>query len=131
MKKYPEIEVRKSTQHYDWYEVIETCLFYYPVIRIRKGFLTDYASVPQLLWWLIPPHGRAANASIWHDWMYQQPKDHNLSRREVDATWLRLMLEDNVPTLQAYAMYYMVRWFGNGVWKKYRNDLLITQKQKL
>ena len=117
MTHYPNLLIRKSENHYDWYEVIRDCRF--RDIVVKKGFETDFASVPQVVWSIIPPHGRAAVPSVFHDWLYQRQHTHSYSRREADALWLAMMLERKVPTLQAYTMYYFVRWFGHGVWKKY------------
>jgi len=36
-----------------------------------KGFVTNLASVPRWLWWLIPPDGIFMVASIFHDFFYQ------------------------------------------------------------
>jgi hypothetical protein len=38
-------------------------------IVVPKGFDSDYASVPRLLWRAIPPH-YYPHASILHDWLY-------------------------------------------------------------
>lgn len=126
MTTYPDIDLRKwrsnVRKEYDWFVVMEDCQIPGWDIVIKKGFTTDFASVPQWLWWLIPPHGKAAMASTVHDWLYQKPDTHTMTRDIVDIFWLILMIEDGVPLWQAYTMYYFVRWFGAGVWKKYRKD---------
>ncbi len=40
-------------------------------ILIPKGFVTNLASIPRWLWWLIPPDGIFMIASIAHDFGYQ------------------------------------------------------------
>ena len=37
---------------------------------VPAGYITDLASVPVWLWWLIPPHGELMTAAILHDWLY-------------------------------------------------------------
>jgi hypothetical protein len=36
------------------------------VVKVRKGFKTDFASVPRVLWWLCPPLGRYSKATVVH-----------------------------------------------------------------
>lgn len=118
MTTYPRILLVKHNGKYDWFEVVEDCAVG-PVL-ITKGFTTDFASVPQLVWSLIPPHGMAAMPSIVHDYMYQVPSSHCLTRKQVDEIWLELMQKAGVPKWQRWTMYGFVRAFGGGVWKKYR-----------
>lgn len=39
-------------------------------ILICSGFTTDFASVPKLLWNLLPPTGRYTRAAVVHDYLY-------------------------------------------------------------
>lgn len=68
MTTYPRIILVKHSGKYDWFEVVEDCAF--GSVLITSGFTTDFASVPQAVWWLIPPQGLAAMPSIVHDYMY-------------------------------------------------------------
>lgn len=121
MTLYPRIVLVKSHAYYDWYEVVEDCAV--GPILIEAGFTTDFASVPQVLWWLIPPHGKGAMPSIVHDYLYQVPWAHELTRRQVDDHWLELLKKAGVSRWQRGLMYEFVRAFGVGVWKKYRKNL--------
>lgn len=118
MTTYPRILLCKHSGKYDWFEVVEDCAF--GLLLITQGFTTDFASVPQAIWWLIPPHGMAAMPSVVHDFAYQTPNAHNLTRKQVDVIWLELMQKAGVPKWQRLTMYSFVRAFGSGVWKKYR-----------
>ena len=118
MTTYPRILLVKHSGKYDWFEVVEDCAV--GPILITAGFTTDFASVPQAVWWLIPPQGLAAMPSIVHDYMYQVPSSHNLTRKQVDIIWLELMRKAGVPKWQRWTMYVFVRAFGDGVWKRYR-----------
>lgn len=56
------------------------------VIHIGKGFVTDFASVPRLLWPILPPTGRYGKAVLLHDCCYQTGKigDLIISRKYAD-----------------------------------------------
>ena len=118
MTHYPEILLRKSSGKYDWYEVVEDCLW--NDVVIPKGFNTDFASVPQVFWAIIPPHGKAAVASVVHDYLYQHQSRHSYTRAQTDNIWIDLMKQSGVPTLQRYTMYSYVRALGWINWKKFQ-----------
>ena len=40
-------------------------------IVVPAGFVTDYASIPRVLSWLIPPRGKYNRPAIIHDFLYQ------------------------------------------------------------
>ena len=50
-------------------------------VDVSPRFLTDFASVPRLLWWLFPTWGRYGNAAVIHDWGYW---DQSRNRKQVD-----------------------------------------------
>jgi hypothetical protein len=58
----PQLEVIE-----DWISTLENGLR----IIIPKGFVTDGASIPAWLWWLISPFGPLLEAAILHDFGYQ------------------------------------------------------------
>ena len=39
-------------------------------IEVAEGFETDFASVPRLLWVVLPKWGKYGNAAMVHDWLY-------------------------------------------------------------
>lgn len=41
-------------------------------VVIPVGFITDFASVPFIFWWIFPPWGRYGKAAVLHDWLYQR-----------------------------------------------------------
>ena len=51
-------------------------------IEVPDGFVTDLASVPRLLWWLLPPFGSYTQAAVLHDWLYSH---HRMTRPEADS----------------------------------------------
>ncbi|WP_420153674.1 DUF1353 domain-containing protein, partial [Siphonobacter sp.] len=46
--------------------------YYGQRLEMPWGFKSDFASIPRLLWWLIPPHGLAALPSVKHDYLYDE-----------------------------------------------------------
>jgi hypothetical protein len=92
-------------------------------INIPVGFMTDFASVPRLLWTLIPRWGRYGNAAVVHDFSYWK---QSYSRRRADDLFLEGMMVLAVPKLQRMIIYYAVRYFGFLAWRK--NARLKRQK---
>lgn len=124
MTVYPDIRLKKCTRpdaKPDWFEVAEDCRFG-PII-ISKGYVTDFASVPRILWSVFPPHGRMANASVKHDFRYDnrvygETLGHYEARYWADHDFLMDMIRDGVPAWQSYTMYLVVRLFGKSWWDK-------------
>lgn len=109
------IALRKHSGKYDWWEVAEPFTFSFggELITIPAGYTSDFASVPRLLWWLIPPHGMSAEASIIHDFLY----DNRIGNRDdVDMFFFACLLEV-VPIWQAKLMYRIVRTFAASWWR--------------
>ena len=90
------------------------------VSTVRAGFVFDFASIPKILWPLVPPAGDGHNlyglAAVWHDWLYvhRQIGGRAITRREADALFLEIMLYVGVRPLLARAMYPAVRVVGWG-----------------
>ncbi len=81
-------------------------------IDIPTGFVTDFASIPKTLHFLIHPFGRHAPAAVIHDYLYALGQER--ARRYADLVFLEAMRESGVPWLRRSAMYRMVRMFGGG-----------------
>jgi len=84
-------------------------------VVVHRGFVTDFASVPRLLWWLISSWGRYGKAAVVHDYLY---KYHVGTRREADGIFFEAMGVLNVRRWRKYPMYISVRLFGWFAWKK-------------
>ncbi len=54
----------KLTSNFDYLATDE-------LIQIPSGFITDFASIPRLLWNLLPPTGDYGKAAVVHDWLYR------------------------------------------------------------
>lgn len=84
-------------------------------VHVPVGFITDLASVPRCLWWWFPPHGKWAVASVVHDYMYEQAIS---TKEDADNTFFKLLRIYGVPKTKARLMYWAVRLFGRGNYKK-------------
>lgn len=86
-------------------------------ITVPQGFITDFASVPRVLWWLIPPIGkRYMHAAAAHDCIYRTPT-MRLSRSYADNLFKEEMIRQAAQGWRVVSMYYMVRLFG---WLSYK-----------
>ena len=119
MTHYPDIHFRKSGEKYNWFEVVEECAVKsnLPGLLIPKGYKTDFASIPRLLWPLLPPHGRMANAAIVHDFAYDNRLGEDLfgetkARKTADVEFAIRCHADGVPDWQVALAYIFVRLFG-------------------
>lgn len=82
-------------------------------IIIPAGYITDFATVPRLLWSIIPPIGRHNRAALLHDYLY----DNRIgSRIFADKLFKKILLEDGVGRLKAEIMYLGVRIGGRKWW---------------
>jgi len=96
-------------------------------IVIRKGFETDFASVPRIFWSLIPPWGRYGKAAVLHDYLYQGgliegwiPVKMTCKRKQADQIFLEAMGVLGVRMWRKYPMYWAVRAFGFLAWRAKR-----------
>lgn len=80
------------------------------VITVPAGTITDFASVPQPLWGILPPWGKYGKAAVVHDWLYRQK---SRSRKDADAVFLEAMAVLGVPRWQRRLMWLGVRVFGS------------------
>ena len=98
-------------------------------IRCTKGFVTDLASVPRVIWWLIAPWD-IARAAIIHDLLYKTIRQYRVkankglgrenyelitaAKKASDNVFLMAMkdAEPSVPKWKIYAAYYAVVLFG-------------------
>ena len=83
-------------------------IFYIPISRY---YVTDFASVPRWLHWLIQPFGAHAEASIVHDWLYAIGGDE-AERKTADDVFYAALVQAGVARKRARLMYAAVRIFG-------------------
>jgi hypothetical protein len=92
------------------------------VIVVPIGTLTDFASIPRILWPIVPPIGRHAKAAVLHDYLYFC---HYYHRKKCDEVFLEAMQVLHVNKTIRNFMYFGVRLFGWYCWhfKKKVKDL--------
>jgi len=93
------------------------------IIHIPVGFITDFASVPQVLWNLVPPTGTYGKAAVVHDALYRNPVVMGLQidRFLADSIFFEAMTVLNVKWLTKRILYWGVRLGGFVTWNRYRN----------
>lgn len=86
-------------------------------IHVPMGTVTDFASVPRVLWSIFPPINWYAPAAILHDYMYHNHRGR--TRKEADGIFLEAMLvlsDSSARQVIAYTLYAAVRVFGGLAW---------------
>ncbi len=80
-------------------------------IRVPRGFVTDFASIPRPLWNIFPPTGQYGKAAVIHDYLYRTPG--LASRGNADATLLEAMKALGVGRWTRWTIYAGVRCGGH------------------
>lgn len=88
------------------------------VTRIPAGFVTDGASVPRVLWNILPPFGAYSRSALLHDWLYFSGE---CSRAEADRRFMESMEREGVSLWKRWVMYSGVRMGGWVAWNRYRS----------
>ena len=84
------------------------------VIVVPKGFVTDFASIPQPFWGLgLSPNGRYSKAAIIHDYLYWA---QGCTRQQSDNILVIAMKESGVGAPLRNAIYNGVRLGGEAAW---------------
>ena len=84
------------------------------VIVVPRGFVTDFASIPQAFWSFgLSAHGRYSKAAIVHDYLYWTQA---CSREQADNLLMIAMKESSVDAGQRIAIYEGVRLGGGKPW---------------
>lgn len=97
-------------------------------VVVPKGFITDFASVPKVLWNMLPPTGSYGKAAVVHDFLYQHPwvnipgpvTTKILDRKSCDDIFNEAMGVLNVGTWTRRLVYSGVRVGGWKPWNEYR-----------
>jgi hypothetical protein len=73
---------------------------------VPAGFVTDFASVPRIFFWLLPSYGAYTKAAILHDFLIDTKA---VSRADADGLFRRAMRELGVPFIRRWMMWAGVR----------------------
>lgn len=87
----------------------------YGTVTVPDGFITDFASIPEIFWNILPPTGKYGKAAVIHDWLYRNP--YTQSRKLADQIFEDAMKDLGVNWLVRRTMYYVVRVFGSRAYK--------------
>lgn len=82
-------------------------------VAVPQGYVTDFASIPGWIQWLIAPFGRHSEAAVVHDWLYTLgTKGDSKARKLADQTFRRALAIVGVKLLRRNLMYWAVRLGG-------------------
>jgi len=88
-------------------------------ITVPKGFMTNFASVPRILWPILPPLDRYGKAAVVHDYLYRT-SGLNYTRKQADGIFLEACDVLKVERWKSRAMYWAIRLLGWHAWNKWR-----------
>jgi Protein of unknown function (DUF1353) len=84
-------------------------------IVVPKGFVTDFASIPQALWSLgLTPHGQYSRAAVIHDYLYWSQR---CTRAQSDRLMVIAMKESSVRSFDEFLVYQGVELGGSKAWE--------------
>jgi len=105
----PKLKVKvEPTDNCGEWRVIEYFVFMGVVVNV--GQLTDGASVPWMLRWLIKVGGRLFTPSVIHDTGYRLGL---FTKRKMDSIYYKAMVINGVPKWKRYLIYVGVVLFGH------------------
>lgn len=100
-------------------------------IRVGKGFITDFASIPRILWNVMHPTGKSGKAAVIHDCAYRTAQVsvidgsvRHITRAEADRIFLDAMEVLGVNWFSRQMQYRAVRIGGGPAWRKHREAQL-------
>jgi len=87
------------------------------IITIKKGFITDGASIPKTFWSVLssPFYGPIVFGAMIHDGLYTKMA---IPRKECDKLLKEMILEKGYNRVKANLVYGAVRLFGYNHWKE-------------
>ena len=79
-------------------------------VVVPEGYVTDFASIPGFVQWLIQPFGKHSEAAVIHDWLY------TLGTRgdKIVYTGNRVTPKFSTPTAPSGAHSHLSAWAGSG-----------------
>lgn len=83
-------------------------------VNVPVKFMTDFASVPRLLWIVFPQWGKYGNAAVIHDWGYWSKER---SKQQTDLIFLEGMKVLGVRPFTRTVLYLAVHLFGGWAWR--------------
>lgn len=87
------------------------------MIKVPRGFVTDFASIPQALRSFLGTTGRYSYPAIVHDYLYWT---QSCTREQADNIFGIAMKESSVGKIKAWEILRAVQTFGSSSWNKNR-----------
>ena len=84
-------------------------------IMVPAGFITDFASIPKILWNVLPPTGGYGKAAVIHDWLYRTKGI--ATRKQADDVLMEAMIFLKVDWWTRWVIYGGVRVGGASSYK--------------
>lgn len=100
------------------FKIVDTNSAFTRIVEIPAKFETDFASIPQVFRSIINPIGKWTVAALLHDYLYSKQYEGNISRKQADDIFYRLMIQCHTAKITAWIMWASVRMFGKWSWKK-------------
>lgn len=77
---------------------------------VPVGFVTDFATIPRFLHWLVSPYGAYTRAAVLHDWLIETMiPAHEVTSRDTDGIFRRVMQDLGVAWSTRWLMWSAVR----------------------
>lgn len=101
------------------------------LITVPKGFVTDFASIPKFLRFIIPHRGKYDEAAVVHDFLYSEYNTTGINRKLADKIFNFIMKECGVSCAKRKALYLGVRKFGEPFYKDNKINGIIPFKDEI
>lgn len=88
-------------------------------VIVPTGFRTDLASIPRVLWSILPPFGSYSDAAVVHDFLYQF---NGIDRHDADQVLNEAMEVCQVGRWKRWTIYSGVVLGGWVTWRRYRKE---------
>jgi hypothetical protein len=84
-----------------------------PTVTVPEGFVTDFASIPQVFWSIAKPDGDYAHAAVIHDYLYWQ---QFTTKAVADQIFWEAMEDLKIPYVSQSILFNAVKVFGKKAW---------------
>ena len=91
-------------------------------VVIEEGFVTDFASIPRIMWRIFGHPYQYKEESAPHDWLYQEFERHRYTRAQCDKFFRWKLEEQKHPLWKCWGMWLGVRLGGWIPWRRYRKQ---------
>ena len=83
-------------------------------LRVPRGFITDFASVPRGLRWLVNGHEHTRKPAVLHDFLYRKGIG---TKKDADLVFRAAMRDTDTPAWKRILCYLAVALGGRSSWR--------------